>query len=191
MADIPVERKRGGVPMYVWLIAVVGFVVLIWAVWGRSTPGAEAHQDEAAFHDPAGTTTPGSIHGGTPHDERMMAGTITDLSTLYTISGRSGADVGRMIGREVNLEQARVVEIVNEHSFWVGEPGSTNRILVVRGDNDDSLRNVREGQTVHVRGELKRMHPWNEGDARGTLSDAHRDHIGTHHVYIETYGGAR
>jgi hypothetical protein len=177
--------------MYVWLIALAGFVVLIWAVWGRGTSGAEAHQEaREAFRNPAGATTPGSIHGDTPHDERMMAGTITDLTTLQTLAGRSGADVGRMVGRAVDLQQARVVEIMNEHAFWVGEPGTENRILVVKGDNE-SLRNVREGQTVHVRGELKRMHPWDEGDARGTLSEANRGQLQAHNVYIEAYGAGR
>lgn len=169
MAEIPVERKSG-MPWWVWaLLALLALLALIWifsdddeaeraAVDGTGPVVADqvaVNPNEAAI-EPA---TEGAVNQagiGQQADGQAGSGPITDLST---ITGTN--DIRTLAGREVQLSNVTVQDVVGDRTFWVGS-SADQRAFIVLNEQPTPNRpgvegryNVTKGQIINVNGVVR------------------------------------
>jgi hypothetical protein len=178
MAEIKVQRK--GVPWWAWLLLAILAIVLIW--WAvEAFSGDDADEEmappatDAAVVDTAPVAAPGSPDGAA--GER-----ITDIGALL-----DAEDPTALVGREVRLEDVRVLEMVGDATFWVGR-GANDRMFVILDEQIPSPPpdvegrvNVNAGQTVDIMGAVRASGDLPGG---GVLDQTGRTAAGEGPVYI-------
>lgn len=121
MAEIPVEKKSGGIPWWVWLILALLIAALIW--WFV----ANANDNDAKIND-------NNVVAEQPMDDmnavdpaRMDSngGAITSMAGLMGAGAMTG-----MVGRDVQLTGVPVESLAGDMAFYVGD-SSQNRTLVL------------------------------------------------------------
>lgn len=173
MAEIKVERK--GVPWWAWLLLAILAVVLVW--WAIAALSGDDVDDEvltpagdAAVVDtaPVGPATPGEA--------------VTDIGALLDAENPTA-----LVGREVRLEDVRVLEMVGDATFWVGR-GADDRMFVILDEQIPSPPpdvegrvNVNAGQTVDIVGSVRAAGDLPGGDV---LDQTGRDAAGEGPVYV-------
>lgn len=145
MANIPVEKTGSGTPWWLWLLGLLLLALLIWFLIG-----AFDDDDEVAVVDPVETVDP---------VEPAVEGPITSIAEL--------ADGRNMIGREVDLDDIRVITLTGDSSFFAGAGADAavdaGALVVLQGMNEseslpppptgtDGMYNVDEGDTVSIEG---------------------------------------
>lgn len=163
MANIPVE-KTGGTPWWLWLLGLLLLGGLIWL-------GAELFDDEPDADEIAGTEDNiGLIDDAELGDDTddldgvgvagggVAGGTITTLAAL--------ADGAANVGRDVDLDNMRVLSLTGDSSFFAG-PGSSadEGVLVVLtdmgewrvgpGDGSDGQYDVNVGDKLDFEGTIR------------------------------------
>lgn len=152
MAEIPIEKKRSGIPAWLWLLlAVVVAGILLWLLLGREdnrlpeTPVASAPYASAA----------GGVAGAGAGAETGAAnGPITDLATLL-----AGPDEA-VVGREVRLSNVPAGEVPADAGFWItGENGAREYVVLheVRTPNTpiEGRVDVDQGDRVDIVGTVR------------------------------------
>lgn len=125
MTEIKVEhdKRGGGVPWWVWaILALLIVAALLWWLLDDDDDAELVREpvtaEMVAPIEPVGT--PGAIGDAgaiAPGDQTAAgaAGPITDASLLY-----DGIDQ-QMVDRPVRLSGVRILEVVGDAGFWVGE----------------------------------------------------------------------
>lgn len=119
--------------------------------------------------------------------ERNRAGAINDLALLYNVT-----DAEPLVGREVRIDNARVLSVTGDRDFWIGA-GEGRQVLVVLNQtmtpNQPAIEgryDVNPGQNIAiVDGEVKRMPGWDEARSRWNLDEKLRSNFENQRVYIE------
>ena len=209
MANIPVEKKSGG-GFLPWLLGILALIALIWL-------GAELFDEEPDADEIAGIE---NNEGPIDDVEIDVPGidlidTDDDLydplaSNIYVTDVEldelevEGADVDgdgqieraaegrgdRRLGSAVDLDNARVLNVVGDSAFFVGTDDA-RRVLVVLenlGESEagargtDGAYNIDEGDMVSINGTVAR---YTEG-ARGTweLPDTERERMLRQGLYV-------
>lgn len=145
MVDIPIERKRRGLP-WVWLIlAVLILALVIWLFVHQSQSEVSAKRSVTsdAAADPQGALT--SAEQGEP---------ITDLAALID------APAERVVGRTVRLSNVPAGAIAADAGFWVtGEKGAREYVILheVRTPNTpmEGKIDVKEGDRLDIAGVVR------------------------------------
>ncbi len=152
MAEIPIERKSG-IPWWAWLILALIIALLIWMF---------TRDDDA--DRVATVSTP--IEVAPLNDAPMMAAPIDQAGTdpitdLAMITGASG--LTSMVGRQVQLNNVLVGEVVGDRTFWVG-PSVDQRAFVVLNEvptpNQPGVEgryDVTTGQVINVNGMIRNI----------------------------------
>lgn len=175
MANIPVERKGGGMPWWAWLLAVLAVIGLIWLV--AEMADDEPDEDDIAVVDPA-----------EPVDQPEPVETTTAVTSFDELAAGTA-----LVGRRVDLNDVRVLGLTGDSSFVVApESGAGEGALVVLtdmgewevgpGDGSDGEYDVNEGNTMDVEGTLRAFDQSVPDYA--DLSDADRDRVMRQGVYI-------
>lgn len=165
MAEIPVEKKSG-IPWWVWLLLALLLVGLL--LWWLLDDGDEAEYaavapvtTEAPLDPTMGATNETMMADG---NAAMMAGgataaggAITDAGTILNASDRSA-----LVGRQVQLSDMRVVDVVGDRSFYVApsaDAPENQRLFVVLNEmptpgtpGTEGRYDVTEGQVVSIDG---------------------------------------
>lgn len=132
MAEISVEKKRG-MGWLLWLLAIILLVLLLWWLFAdRDAAGVERTR--------VGT------------DIETETGPIRDAAMLFSV-----AEPMQVTGRQVELQNARVLNVTNDRTFWVGE--GEGRQVLVRMDQP-AAQNIAAGQTVNVYGDVRAFPGW-------------------------------
>ncbi len=152
MANIPVERTSTGTPWWVWLLGLLLLIGLIWFI--AELVGDD--DDDYVAEDPVGVVDEPTTVVAEPV-ETTGADAITSIAGLA--EGRTS------IGRQVNLDNVRVITVTGDSSFFIGSsPGAEDGALVVLenlGESEtyatgpegaDGRYNVDEGDMVDVEG---------------------------------------
>jgi len=154
MAEIPIERKSGGIPWWVWLIlAALVIGLLIYMFSGNDD------SERASVETTPAVVAPVAPADGTAqpvNNAQATGGPITDLAMVT-----GGANLTSMVGRDVQLSNVRVQEVVGDRTFWVG-PDSNQRALVVLNETPtpstpgtEGRYDVTAGQTINVNGSVR------------------------------------
>ncbi|MET1756605.1 hypothetical protein ABVV53_14270 [Novosphingobium sp. RD2P27] len=156
MAEIPIEKRKGGVPWWVWLLILAAIVaLLIWLFAGREEPvveNAELDNDRIAT---AGAVDPGMGENTiAPTEEVATGGPITDLSMLL------GSQADAVIGREVRLTNVPAGPVPADAGFWImGDNGQREYVILheVRTPNTpiEGKIDVDEGDRLDIVGTVR------------------------------------
>lgn len=149
MARIPVEKK-GGVPWWVWLLALFLLAGVIWWV-------AVAGDDEV---EPVATEEVVPVVPAEPVPDPAAGGVITDVSTLLNADG-----LQQFVGREVQLSDMRVTSVVGDQTFWAtpnNMPSERRFFVVLReqltpGTPTEGRYDVTEGQIITINGSVHEL----------------------------------
>lgn len=158
MAEIPVKRESGGIPWWVWaLLALLVLALLFWLFDSDDETETMAVDPVApvavAPLDPVAGNTSAMTAEGTAN----ATGPITDIATFANTGDLTG-----LVGREVQLSNVRVQEVVGDRSFWVG-PSADQRAFVVLnevptpGTPTEGRYDVTAGQTINVNGQVRNV----------------------------------
>jgi len=152
MAEIPIERKSG-IPWWVWLILALVIALLIWMFSGDDDADRVATDLTPVAVAPVadGPVLPGAnVQDG--------AGPITDLAMITGASGLTA-----MVGRQVQLVNVQVREVVGDRTFWVG-PSADQRAFVVLNEvptpsqpGVEGRYDVTTGQVINVNGTIRNI----------------------------------
>lgn len=153
MAEIPIERKSG-IPWWVWLIlAVLVIAFFIWMFTGDDDADRVATDLNPVEVVPVVPVTDATM--AAPNDP---AGPITDLTMITGATGLTS-----MVGRQVQLGNVRVQEVVGDRTFWVGS-SADQRALVVLNEvatpgqpGVEGRYDVTAGQVVNVNGTIRNI----------------------------------
>ena len=184
MANIPVEHK-GGTPWWTWLLALLAIAGLIWLI-------AELFDDE-----PDADEIVGLENNEGPIDD-VEIGDDNDMDTMSDMDGEitsfaALASGAVNVGREVDLEDMRVLALTGDSSFAVGPGTDANQAALIvledmgewrvgPGDGSDGAYDVNEGNMIDVEGTV-RTFDMNAPDY-ADMSDADRDRAMRQGVYI-------
>lgn len=153
MAEIPIEKKRSGIPAWLWLLlAVVVAGILLWLVVGREDDRLPETPVATAPYAPAA----GGMNGadGSAATSRAADGPITDLATLL-----AGPDEA-VVGREVRLSNVAAGEVPADAGFWItGANGAREYVVLheVRTPNTpiEGRVDVDKGDRVDIVGTVR------------------------------------
>lgn len=139
MAEIPIERKSG-VPWWVWLLAALLIVALLWWLLDDGD-GAETAYTDA----PVAT--------GTMPTETVTPPAITSLAAI----ARPDAAID---GRAVNLDGVAVQQVISDAGFWIGASADERVYVLLNeqrtpGTPTEGRVDVNPGQTVNIDGTVR------------------------------------
>ncbi|MBB5711800.1 hypothetical protein [Sphingomonas xinjiangensis] len=151
MAEIPIEKKSGGIPWWVWLILVAAIVaILIWMFAGNDRDDRKVEQSTAVTA-PIGAEDPTKTN---QMDASANGGPITDLNMLLT------SDANTVIGREVRLSGVPAGSVPADAGFWItGDNGQREYVILheVRTPNTpiEGKINVDQGDRLDIVGTVR------------------------------------
>ncbi len=171
MANIPVQRKRAGLPGWLWpLLALALLALLGLLVWGlvQDRPST-APAAPAAPAQPAQPAAGGGVVTDVPlgQPERLLA----------------------LVGRPVQLSSVQVQDVVGDKTFWVG-PSAAQRLFVfleedkTAGQKVEGKVDVNAGQTVSITGELRKLPGAEEAQQQLGLSPQAYEALKQGQVYL-------
>lgn len=150
MANIPVEKERSK-PWWLWLLGAILLIGLIWLIAELFDDDAEepyVAEDTVTVVDPVTPVTPVAP---------AETGAITSIAEL--------ADGRAAIGREVRLEDVRVITLTGDSSYFVGSGtnGDEGALVVLENlgesetyaagpDGSDGRYNINAGEVIDVYG---------------------------------------
>ena len=159
--EIPV-KKTSGVPWWLWLIAALLLLGLVWWLLAGRNDDARADRETTApaavASDPAVAAT--GLDGaapiaGTNVSAAVAQGPITELAVILDAQDRRS-----LIGREFQLSGVRVLDVVGDRTFWVGE-GANRRVFAALkevpppGWPTDADIDINPQQTISFRGVVR------------------------------------
>jgi len=154
MAEIPVERK-GGIPWWVWLIGALLLIGLLFLLFGnnRNEPDRVAVAPTPVV---ATETVPVVAPIAAPVDNAAISGPITDLATIIDTTDRSA-----LVGRQVDLDNVRVLDVVGDRGFFVGADQSRRAFVVLNevptpNTPVEGRYDVTRGQMININGVMRR-----------------------------------
>lgn len=153
MAEIPVERKSGGIPWWVWLLGALLLLLLL----GLLSRGCNDPNNNAAVGNTnanANTTNLNATNANTNANARISTqgvGTATgDRVTDVNIFG-STADKQTLAGRRVDVQNVKVNRVLSDRVFTV--TSGSGEMFVLLDDKLDSPGG-KEGQIRARAGQL-------------------------------------
>lgn len=157
MAEIPIEKKSGGIPWWVWLIvAAMVIALLVWLFAGHDRDRGVAQTSAATGAAPPayGADGTGAASGGTDLAATGAAAPITDLATL--LNGTADA----VVGRQVRLTNVAAGAVPADAGFWItGEGGKREYVILheVRTPNTpvESKIDVVQGDRLDITGTVR------------------------------------
>ena len=172
MARIPVERKRRGIPWWVWLLIALAIAALLWLLFelrdddelGDVLPvAATSAALDPAIGTAATATAPGAPDLGigpaatapAASDQLPAGAPITDALLIINAPDRPS-----LVGRRVQLESVPVQAVTGDVAFWVG-PSQGEPLLVVLDEvptpdqPTEGRYDINPGQTITIFGELR------------------------------------
>ncbi len=166
MAEIAVERRSGGIPWWVWLLAALLVGAIIWWIVDAREPENRAYYPAQDATMPAATT----------------AGTVTTANALFA------GDVASLEGRRVELsDPVSVTSVTGDRTFWVS--GNGQQMLVVLDQQPtpgatEGRYDINAGQTVRIWGDVRRFPGFDEARSRWNVGENMRAQLENQRVYI-------
>ncbi len=144
MADINIRRKGPG-PLW-WMLGLLAIAGVVWWVV------AVAHRRRQVIVT-GPSATPAGEAGGAGAGAAPESTPLGSLASVVLVPDRLA-----LLGREVDLHQVPVQQVVGEGEFWVG-PGRDERLFVVRTGLAPAGRPAgpRPGELVDVHGVVERV----------------------------------
>lgn len=149
MADINVERKRGG-GMLPWILGLLALLLLIWLLsrllgGGDDEPETTVAPDTVASASTAAPVDPAAAPVVDPAAGAAGAAAGAAAAGGALAVAQIAASPQQFAGQTVS-GTARVTEVVADHGFWVEENGQ--RMFVAMGEAAEHRVDIQAGQTV-------------------------------------------
>ncbi|MBW3570397.1 MAG: hypothetical protein KY467_04765 [Gemmatimonadetes bacterium] len=137
MADIDIERKRGG--SWMWVLGLVLLALVIWLLWGLFDG-----DDEAAVVEPVAAPVVDEVQPLPPAANPPTPVAQAAGIPVSQIIESPATWTGRTVGGEV-----RVTEVVSDRGFWIEDQGE--RLFVLINESGPETPDVNQGQTLRIR----------------------------------------
>ncbi len=198
MTRIPAERRRRGIPWWIWLLIALAVAALIWLLfallsdeWGENPAGGEGEAGNAPATTTAqqGEATTAAQEGGaeapaTTDQQAAAAGEpITDVLVIVTEPDRQV-----LVGRQVQFAGVNVQSVVGDRTFWVG-PSQDQQLFVVLDEELDASGaegrvDVNTGQTIAITGTIRRLPSVEEAQRQWGLSEATAAELENEEIFL-------
>lgn len=162
MAEIPVEKKSSMTWLWVLLALILAALLLWWLL---------DDDDEGRLADPAAIETVDAERVIVPGDATTQAGgAVTDMAMLIP------AIAPEMVGREVQLTNVPVQEVVSDIGFWIG-PSNDQRVFAVLsqeptpGTPMEGEADVNAGAMADITGTIRTRGEVLQGLAQGDVNN--------------------
>ncbi|HWL37350.1 MAG TPA: hypothetical protein VNQ77_14295 [Frankiaceae bacterium] len=157
------DRRRRKAPLaWIPIACLLGLLLLGLVMWAASR--------DSGSSDSGASGTSSSAAAG-----RLTAGDTN-------LFGRLDGSLGAYEGRDVTARGVRVVEVVGDEAFWIGN--GSERVLVHLARSTESPFRVREGQSVDLRGTLRQADGSTARDF-GVTDGEGADLVATQGAYVE------
>lgn len=155
-------ERKSAFPWWAWLLIALAVAILAWMFFVRGREGTET--------------------------ERQRSGeALTSLNAFYNVQNTEA-----LVGRPVNVQNARVLTVSGDSTFWIGE-GEGQQVLVRLRETAtpgtpgvEGRYDVNPGQRVSiVDGEVKAFPGWEAARTQWNADPALRSNYENQKVYIE------
>lgn len=156
MADINVERKKGGPGILPWILGLLLLAALIFGI-------SRCRDEDPAPVVPADTVT------DTVSSAPMPAAPIDSAAGMGAAAAGAGAAaaggalaLGQIMGApDASAGQtvsgtARVTEVVSDRGFWVEEGGQRMFVVLAEPQSAERRIDINQGQTVQLSGTVQK-----------------------------------
>lgn len=168
IAEIVVEKKKN-MSWLVWLLIAAAILLLLWWIFAETGRDTDLTTERGRTAETAATTT----------------GPITDAALLY-----GAADATQHVGRQVELQNARVLSVTGDANFWVAKGRAVSFWCASmsspplpspppRGRYD-----VNPGQTVNVYGDVRAFPGWSAAETEWKVDPSLRSNFENQRVYV-------
>ena len=165
MADIDIEKKKGGMGILPWIL---GLLLLGLILWGLTRCGDDDADEAVVVTTDTLVTDTTTTMAPMPMDTGMaMADT--------TAAGAAGAAAGALpvaailanpgqYGTQAVSGTARVTDVISDRGFWVEEGGQRMFVVIAEPQASEQAIDINTGQTIRLSGTVR------EGSAAGQLT---------------------
>ena len=164
MADIDIEKKKGGMGILPWIL---GLLLLGLILWGLTQCGD--NEEEAVVVPAADTLTdPAAVAAPMPMDTGMAMADTTAMGAAGAAAGALPiaavlANPGQY-GSQAVSGTARVTEVISDRGFWVEDAGQRMFVVIAEPQASEQAVDINAGQTVRLSGQVR------EGSAAGQVT---------------------
>lgn len=166
------SRRKGGVPLWIWLAA--GLLLLLLAIMFFASRGTDEPAD-----GPGGVSGAGGGAG-------VLEANGTDLFSLGGGGKGGGAkadDLRALEGEAVTGEGVKVQSVVSDEGFWVGA-NERKRFFVFLSIEGESGPRIRGGDVLDLTGELRPV-PLDFKDRFGVGKSGDAEQLESQGLYLE------
>ncbi len=145
MAEIPVEKKSSSSWLW-WLLLLAGLIALLWWLFIAGDDDREDDLDNDVVAEQ--TVDDGDV---------TADATAGEVATITGLAGLAG--LGDMIGRDVELTDVAVNEVVGDEAFTVGEGDNETLVMFDETRTPDTAMegnvDVNPGSQVTITGNVR------------------------------------
>ena len=165
MADIDIEKKKGGMGILPWIL---GLLLLGLILWGLTQCG---DNDEEPVVVPTADTLADPAVAPMPMDTGMAMADTTAMGAAGAAGAAAGAlpiaqilaGPGQYASQSVS-GTARVTEVISDRGFWVEDAGQRMFVVIAEPQSAERAVDINTGQTIRLSGQVR------EGSAAGQVT---------------------
>jgi hypothetical protein len=168
MADIDIEKKKGGMGILPWIL---GLLLLGLILWGLTQCGDDdAREGETVVttttdgggRDPSMTAMP--MDTGMAMADTMAAGTAGAAGAAGALPVAAILASPGQYGTQAVSGTARVTDVISDRGFWVEEGGQRMFVVIAEPQSAEQVVDINTGQTIRLSGAVR------EGSSAGQLT---------------------
>jgi len=173
MADIDIEKKKGGMGILPWIL---GLILLALILWGLT----QCRDDDAGERETVITTTgdrgardPAAV--AVPMDTGMAMADTTAAGAAGMAGAAGALPVAAILanpgqyGTQSVSGTARVTDVISDRGFWVEDGGQRMFVVVAEPQSAEQAIDINTGQTIRLSGTVR------EGSSAGQLTGVEQE----------------
>lgn len=157
MADIDIEKKKGGMGILPWIL---GLLLLGLILWGLTQCGDS--EDEAVVVPAADTLTdPAAVAAPMPMDTGMAMADTTAMGAMGAAGAAGALPIAQILANpgqyasQTVTGTARVTDVISDRGFWIEEAGQRMFVVLDEPQGAEPVVDINTGQTVQLSGQVR------------------------------------
>jgi hypothetical protein len=158
MADIDIEKKKGGMGILPWILGLLLLGLILWGLTqcgdGEEEPAVVPAADTLA--DPAAVAAP------MPMDTGMAMADTTAMGAAGAAAAAGGAlPIAQILanpgqyGSRTVTGTARVTEVISDRGFWIEDAGQRMFVVLDEPQGAEPVVDINAGQSVQLQAQVR------------------------------------